>query len=118
MMLASQQVSSSTQGVCEGRKLPQRVLLFYASGLSSQNGDLILTEFGEDIECIQGGLKVSAVLGRNLINQGHEDYLYLIVEDVEHGLFLRSEEFYLTFYHPWSPHYHRSCYQSQMRCYL
>ena len=33
--------------------------------------DLILTELSEDGVCVQGGLKVLTVLGRNLINQGN-----------------------------------------------
>ena len=56
--------------------------------------DLILTELSEDGVSVQGSLEVLAVLGRNLINQGNEDFLPLLVEDVEHGLLLRGEVFF------------------------
>ena len=56
--------------------------------------DLILTELSEDGVSVQGSLEVLAVLGRNLINQGNEDFLPLLVEDVEHGLLLWGEVFF------------------------
>lgn len=56
--------------------------------------NLVLTEFSEDSVSVQGGLEVLAVLGRNLINQGNEDFLPLLVEDVEHGLLLWGEVFF------------------------
>ena len=56
--------------------------------------DLILTELGEDGVCVQGGLKVLAVLRRNLVNQGNDDFLSLLVEDFVHGLLLRGEVFF------------------------
>ena len=56
--------------------------------------DLILTELSEDGVSVHGGLEVLAVLGRNLINQGNEDFLPLLVEDVEHGLLLGGEVFF------------------------
>ena len=56
--------------------------------------DLILTELSEDGVSVQGGLEVLAVLGRNLINQGNEDFLPLLIEDVKHGLLLWGEVFF------------------------
>lgn len=56
--------------------------------------NLVLTEFSEDSVSVQGGLEVLSVLGRNLINQGNEDFLPLLVEDVEHGLLLWGEVFF------------------------
>ena len=56
--------------------------------------NLVLTELSEDGMSVQGGLEVLAVLGRNLINQGNEDFLPLLVEDVEHGLLLWGEVFF------------------------
>jgi hypothetical protein len=56
--------------------------------------DFILTELGEDSVCVQGGLNVLAVLGRNLINQGNDDFLSLLVEDFVHGLLLWGEVFF------------------------
>jgi hypothetical protein len=44
--------------------------------------------------CVQGGLNVLAVLGRNLINQGNDDFLSLLVEDFVHGLLLWGEVFF------------------------
>lgn len=41
--------------------------------------NLVLTEFSEDSVSVQGGLEVLSVLGRNLINQGNEDFLPLLV---------------------------------------
>ena len=56
--------------------------------------NLVLTELSEDGMSVQGGLEVLAVLGRNLINQGNEDFLPLLVEDVKHGLLLWGEVFF------------------------
>jgi hypothetical protein len=56
--------------------------------------NLVLTELSEDSVSVQGSLEVLTVLGRNLINQGNENFLPLLVEDVEHGLLLRGEVFF------------------------